>query len=52
MQRVQLDSVNPRPLTNKELVHYATLYAAAELPTAWVEELVKRLAEIADGKKK
>jgi len=52
MQRVQLDSLNPRTLTDKELVNYATLYPAAELPTAWVAELVNRLADITDSKKK
>ena len=52
MQRVQLDSLSPRALTNEELVHYATLYPAAELPTVWVEELVKRLADSTDSKKK
>jgi len=49
MQRIQLDAVKPHMLTDEELVHYATLCAPSDLPPAWVEELVKRLAELVDS---
>ena len=52
MQRIQPNSVSPRMLTNEELAHYATLYAAGELPPEWVDELVKRFAALIDAKKK
>ena len=44
MQRIQLNSVSPRMLSDEELAHYATLHAAGELPPEWVDELVKRFA--------
>jgi hypothetical protein len=50
MQRVQLEAVNPRTLTDKELVHYVTLYATAQIPLIWVEEVVARFTAIVDKK--
>ena len=49
MQRIQLETLKPHMLTDKELVHYATLCAPSDLPPAWVEELVKRLAALVDA---
>jgi hypothetical protein len=46
MQRIQLNTVNPRFFTDEELAHYVTLHAAAELPPEWVDELVKRFAAL------
>ena len=50
MQRIQLNSVNPRFFTDEELAHYVTLYSAGELPPEWVDELIKRFAELVDAK--
>ena len=49
MQRIQLNSVNPRFFTDEELAHYVTLHAASELPPEWVDELVKRFADRVDA---
>jgi hypothetical protein len=49
MQRVQLEALNPRILTDEEMAHYATLYPASELPFEWVEELVKRFVALLDA---
>jgi hypothetical protein len=46
MQRIQLNSVNPRFFTDEELAHYVTLHSAGELPPEWVDELVKRFANL------
>ena len=40
-----MHGIRPENLTNKELVHYAWLTGAAQLPPAWVEELIKRVEE-------
>ena len=49
MQRVQLEAMNPRTLTDKELVHDVTLYATAQIRLIWVEEVVARLAALVDN---
>ena len=49
MQRVQLEALNPRVLTDEEMAHYATLYPASELPFEWVAELVKRFVAFVDA---
>lgn len=51
MQRIQLNSVNPRFFSDKELAHYVTLHSAAELPPEWIDELIKRFAVLVDAKK-
>ena len=38
-----MHGIRPSALTDKELLHYATLVRPEELPPAWVEELIKRL---------
>lgn len=38
-----MHGIRPENLTNKELVHYAWLTGAAQLPLDWVVELIKRL---------
>jgi hypothetical protein len=50
MQRIQLETLSPRTLTDKEIVHYVTLYATSQIPAAWVEEVVARFAAIVDKK--
>lgn len=52
MQRIQLNSVNPRFFSDMELAHYVTLHSAAELPPEWIDELIKRFAALVDAKKK
>ena len=49
MQRIQLETLSPRTLTDKEVVHYVTLYATSQIPAAWVEEVVARLAALVDN---
>lgn len=41
--------IQPASLTDKELVHYATLERPEDLPPAWVDEIVKRLAARVDA---
>ena len=38
-----MHGIQPSALTDKELVHYATLVRPEDLPPAWVEEIIKRL---------
>jgi len=40
-----MHGIRPENLTNKELVHYAWLTGAAQLPPDWVVELIKRLED-------
>jgi hypothetical protein len=49
MQRVQLGSINPRIRTDEELAHYATLHATSELPSEWIQELIKRFVAFVDA---
>lgn len=45
-----MSGIQPSVLTNEELVRYARLQPADQLPAAWVEELIKRLeATLDDG---
>ena len=39
-----MQGIQPRTLTNEELVNYATIQGFKNLPPDWVEELVIRLA--------
>ena len=38
-----MQGIQPSSLTDKELVHYASLARPEELSPAWVAELIKRL---------
>jgi hypothetical protein len=49
MQRIQLETVSPRFLTDEELAHYITLHAAGELPLEWVGELIQRFVKLLDA---
>jgi len=46
-----MPSTRPEILTNEELVRYAWLEGAANLPLSWVEELIKRLELTLDDNK-
>ena len=39
-----MQGIQPRTLTNEELVNYATIQGFKNLPPEWVEELVIRVA--------
>ena len=45
MQRVQLESLKPSMLSDKELARYITLNTPEELPSSWVAEVVERFVE-------
>ena len=42
--------LQPSSLTDKELLHYATLERAEDLPPEWVAEILKRFEELLDDK--
>jgi len=44
-----MHGIRPENLTNRELVHYAWLTGAAQLPPAWVEELIKRVEDLLEA---
>lgn len=50
MRRIQHDTMTPTFLTDNELVRYASIYAADELPKAWLTEIIKRFIELVDVK--
>ncbi len=45
MQRVQLESLKPSMLSDKELARYITLNTPEQLPNSWVAEVVERFVE-------
>lgn len=44
-----MQGLRPSSLTDKELLHYATLVRPEELTPEWVAELIKRLAKRFDA---
>jgi hypothetical protein len=38
-----MQDIQPKNLTDRELLNYAHLFGYDKLPAAWVEELAKRL---------
>jgi len=42
--------IQPSSLTNEELLRYATLVRAEDVPPEWVAELLKRFEELLDDR--
>lgn len=42
--------LQPASLSDKELVHYATLMRAEDVPPEWVAELLKRFEQLLEDK--
>ena len=43
-----MQGIQPQNLTNEELVRYARLMPPGQVPSAWVDELIKRLEATLD----
>lgn len=46
-----MQGIQPQRLTDKELLHYATLVPPAQLSPEWVAEILKRFAALHDARR-